>query len=319
MFILEVDWAIYKRLTGYPLDSSGRPRIDPATGAPTNRERIGPPDLNPYEKLYNEDTGEFTPVLPKLPSYGIRIPMMKGSRAPQGITSFNPDGLPLFDKFERNAFRQVPVFDENITGRKIEDIWPCVTFRWNGIDFDQRVFVYHDPFGQQDTASDPVQVTNRNGDVVLEGFAKNLVRPHPESWPMTYVITAYSKSRIELGLICNEIIRLFPARGAVNVEMADGTVHPCDMLLQRTETLDEGGDQILMTRGDDEQRGFVRAFIYSVESYVDNTVNAYGTDDIRKVVAVRERILELDSLMGELATKESESDLNQGELKPITA
>jgi len=317
MFPLEVDWAIYKRLVGFPLDSSGRPRLDPATGLPVNREVIGPPDLNPYERIYDEATGEFTTVYPRLPSYGVRIPLVKGPRAPQGITTFNPDGLPLFDKLERNAFKQVPVFDQNITGRKIEDIWPCVTFRWSGLDFDPRVFVYHDPFGAPDTSSPPYSVLNRDGAVVQSGFEKNIVRPHPESWPMTYVITAFAKSEIELGLICSQIVRLFPGRGALNVEFADGTVHPCDMLLQRTETLDEGGDQVLMTRGGEEQRGFVRAFVYTVEAYTDNTVNAYGSDDIRKVTAIKERILELDSVMGGLATKESEQDLNQGE-KPVT-
>jgi hypothetical protein len=317
---LEMDLAIYKRLTGYPLDSQGKPLTDGA-GVPTNRERIGPPDLNPYERTYDATTGTFTTVLPTLPSYGIRIPLMKGPfRGGAGITSFSPDAIPLFDKFDESALRQVPVFDENITGRKIDDIWPCVTFRWFGLDFDPKTFVYHDPIGTPDTGSPLVQIKNAAGTVIEEGRAKNLRRPHPESWPMQYVITAYAKNKIELGLICAEIARLFPARGAINVTFADGTSHPCDMLLLRTDTLDEGADQVVMTRGPEEQRNYARAFVYSVESYLDNTVNKYGVTDTRSVVAVRERLLELDVIMADLSVLQgSYKDMNLGELLPITA
>lgn len=316
---LEVDLAIYRRLTGYPLDSTGRPLTDGA-GVPTNRECIGPPDLNPYERIYDAETGTYTTVLPVLPSYGIRVPLLKGSfRGSQGLNSQAPNAIPLFDKFEPDAFKQVPVFDQNVTGRDIENIWPCVTFRMITFDFDGSVFVFHDPFKHPDTTSEPVQILNRAGDVVQEGFSKNVVRPHPEAWKMTYAITAYAKSTVEMGLICAEISRLFPSRGAVNVTFASGEVHACDMLLQRTETLDEGGDQVLMTRGPEQERSLAKAFIFVVEGYADNTVNKFGVRDTRSVVAVRERILELDRIMGDLAIEESNEDLNLGELKPITA
>jgi hypothetical protein len=236
------------------------------------------------------------------------------------LNSLAPDALPLFDKFEPGTFRQVPVFDQNITGRNIEDIWPCVTFRMITFDFDGSTFVFHDPFKVQDTTSEPVAILNRNGETVQSGFSKNLVRPHPEGWKMTYAITAYAKNTVEMGLICAEISRLFPARGAVNVTFASGEVHACDMLLQRTETLDEGGDQVQMTRGAEQQRSLAKAFIYVLEGYADNTVNKFGVRDTRSVVAVRERLLELDQIMSDLAVIDGKTeDLNLGELKPITA
>ncbi len=318
MIFLEVDLAIYKRLTGYPIDHHGRPQTDGA-GIPINRERIGPPGMNPSERAYNSETEEFTPIYPVLPSYGIRIPMMTGTfRGQHGSTSYDPASIPLFERFEPHTFRQVPVFDQNITGRKIDDVWPCVTFRWFGLDFDPKVFIYHDPFISPDTTSELVQIRNSEGLLVQEGYAHNLVRPHPDSWPMMYVITAYAKTHIEMGLICAEIIRLFPARGAINVQFASGEVHPCDMVLQRTETLDEGGDQALLVRGPEDQRGLARAFIYSVESYIDNTVNKFGVLDTQSVVAVRERLLELDLIMGDLSIQNDNRDMNLGELEPIT-
>jgi len=82
--------------------------------------------------------------------------------------------------------------------------------------------------------------------------------------------------------------------------------------------LDEGGDRVLMTRGAEEQREYARAFVYTVESYIDNTVNRYGVQDTRSYVAVRERLLELDRIMGDLAIEGQEKDLNLGELEPIT-
>lgn len=318
MMLLEVDLAIYKRLSGAPLDDRGRPMTDGA-GIPINRERIGPPDLLPYERVYDAGTKTSTAVLPTLPSYGVRVPLTKGPVSRQGLTSYNQDGLPVFDKFEPYSFRQVPVFDQNMTGRKIDDVWPCVTFRWMGMDFDPKVFVYHDPFGSQDEESPAVNILNRSGTVIQSGFAKNLRRPHPEAWTMTYVITAHAKSAVELALICTEIVRLFPARGALNVTLANGELHAWDMLLQRTETMDEGGNEVLMTRGGEEQRSFARAFVYTVESYMDNTVNKYGSQDTREYVAIRERLLELDRLQdGVLRAQESNEDANLGELSPIT-
>lgn len=317
MMPLEVNLAIYKRLTGAPLDGSGRPMTD-GSGVPLNRERIGPPDLNLNERIFDPETGEYTEVLPTLPSYGIRVPMtLQNSR--QGLTSYNQDALPLFSKFDPKAMTQVPVFDQNMSGRKFDDIWPCVTFKWMGMDFDAKTFVYHDPFGAPDTDSELVNIRNRNGDIIQTGYARNLVRPHPESWPMTYTITAHAKSELEIAMICAEIARLFPARGALNVEFANGEVHACDMLLLRTATMDPGGDEAVMTRHPAEQREFSRAFVYVVESYLDNTVNKYGISDTRSVAAITQRILDLDAIMGDMIVRKStDEELNLGELKPIT-
>lgn len=317
MMPLEVDLALYRRLSGAPLDERGRPQTD-GNGEPINREMIGPPDLRPYERVYDEETATYTAVLPTLPSYGVRIPLVKGSSR-HGLTSFNQDAVPLFDKFEPHSFRQVPVFDQNMTGRKIDDVWPCVTFRWMGMDFDAKTFVYHDPFGSQDTESPAVNITNRLGTTIQSGYSRNLRRPHPQAWSLSYVVTVHAKSLVELALICSSVTRLLPARGALNVSFADGSQHACDMLLQRTETMDEGGNEVLMTRGPEEQRSYARAFVYTVEGYEDNTVNKFGVLDTRSTVAIRERILELDRLQdGILRAQESNEDLNLGELSPLT-
>lgn len=319
MIFLELDWAIFKRLTGVPLDSTGRPLLDDK-GIPKNLERIGPPDLNDSEREWDETRQDFVPRLPLLPSYGIRIPVMKAaSRGQQGLTSFAPSALPIFAGFEPNAFKQIPIFDENVSGRKFEDTWPCVSFRWLTTDFDPSVFVYHDPFGGPDPLSLPKQIRNSQGEVIQTGQEYNLARPHPESWPADYALTVRAKNGIELRLICDALTTLFPARGGINVEFASGELHTCDMFLLRTENLDEGGvEGAQMTRGAEEQRGLIRSFVYRIEAYKDNTTNQFGSNDTRRELAIVERILELERVQSDRVTKESELDLNLGELEPIT-
>lgn len=320
MLLLEAELAVYKRLTGYPLDAKGRPLLG-TDGLPKNREVIGPPDLLPYERIYDPITDTFQPVFPKLPSYGIRIPTMKAPFMGQrGLTSQDPVALRLFDGFESNSFKQVPVFDQNISGRKWEDVWPCVTFRTMAVDFDPKVFVYHDPFNDPDTSSAPFDVQNYKGDVVQQGYVKNLVRPTPDSWVITMVITAWAKESMELALLCAEIMKLFPPKGALTVTWASGEQHTCDMLLQRTETLDSGGNDVFATQGPEEQRSFARAFVFQIEGYFDNTANKYGIQGSalaqREQIAIRERLLEIHDIMTGVAG--AERDLNLNELLPIT-
>lgn len=325
MISLETDLAIYKRLTGYPLDAKGRPALDEKTGIPINREVIGPPDLNLVEHTYDPNTDTLTPLLPRLPSYGIRLPSRKaGFTGLRGLTSNDPAAYRPFEAgYEPNNFVQVPVFDQNTSGRKWDDVWPCVTFRWMGLEPDPAVSVYHDPFGGPDPTSLPVQIKNDQGVVVASGFDQVTIRPHPEGWLLLYAITARAKNQTDLALIETQIMQLFPARGAINVTFMDGSTHACDMLLRRVVTLDDGQDNVLLTHGPEEQRDFARAFIYVVEGYMDNTANKFGVQGTqwatRNAPAIIERIMEIGKLMDGVVSDLQTEDLNSKELNAFTA
>jgi hypothetical protein len=313
----ETDLAIYKRLTGYPLDSKGRPLLD-ATGVPVNREVIGPPEMNGYDKIWDAPNQKFIEAPPQLPSYGVRVPLAKqGQTGARGLTNQDPDALrPFALGFEPNSFRQVPVFDQNLSSRKYDDIWPCVTFRWNEVEFEPGTYVFHDPIGYNDPTSAPVAIKNRLGQTIESGYAQNVRRRHPESWNPYYTISAWAKTLIELQFITQQIMYLFPGKGALTIEFQDGRKHTCDMLLQRTLVLDESRDEVPGTQGPEEQRGYGRAFVYLVEGYLDNTTNQFGVQDVRSNPAVIQRLFEIDNIMTGIAQPPS-TDLNLQELAPI--
>lgn len=299
MLFVETDFAIYKRLVGYPVDDKGRPMVD-TLGVPTNREVIGPPNYN------------FDGSPPLLPSYGIRLPTMPAPhRAQRGLTSRDPDAVRQFlAGFDPLSFRQVPVFDQNISGRKVDDLWPCVTFRLNGARFDPSVHVYDDPFMVPDPSSASVTIMNQWGDTIDTGRVGALIRPHPESYVATYVITGHSKNLTEMNLILGQILYLFPARGGLTITLQDGSTHTCDMLLQRIVNL-KGDEEALLTLDLDEEREQSWACIYEVETYLDNSTNQFGVQDIYARPVVVQRILELDDIQGRMI--EQPYDMNTRE------
>jgi len=307
MQFLGTNLAIYKRLTGYPLDSKGRPQLD-GSGVPMNREVIGPPN----------STLDGSP--PQLPSYGVRIPMMKEAfRGQRGLTSNDPDALRALQKgFDPRNMRQVPVFDENTTGRKWADIWPCVTFRWSGAAFNASTSYYADPFIDQDGGSAPFDVTNRDGDVVQSGYKSNDVRPLPEAYDHLYVITVWSKDPIERALLVDCVLGLFPGRGGLTVQWQSGESHTCDMSQERIDHIDSGTQGAGATVGGEEQRELGTVLLYRVEAYRDNTTSDYGVQGLFSYPAILERLLEMDDLQTGLIVR-PEEDLNLQELETLPA
>lgn len=274
MIFLAVDLAVFERLTGAPLDAKGRPVLD-NSGVPKNRSVIGPPKRG------------------ALPSYGIVLPVLKAPHDNANmLTTKDPDAVRLFeDGYDPQAVRQVPIFDENLDARKWDEVWPCVSFRWRSHDFDEKSFIYTDPFNEVHTKGVPVTVDG------VAGKKTTRVRPEPMGWKMEYVLTAYSKTRMELGLICEQLQRLFPPRGALTVRQMDGSTITVDMLLTRTENLDQqGSDGAMKSLGLQEQEYLARAYTFSVEMYDDTTDNKFGFHDIYTTKVVTERVLELKTL-----------------------
>jgi hypothetical protein len=285
MSYLAVDLALFELLTGAPLDSEGRPRLGD-DGLPVNRNSVRGP----------EKGGGLAP------SWGIRIPMLKHPQhASPGLSTKRPDAVRPFSLgFTPNAYKWVPVFNENVEGRAWEDVWPCVTFRYLDADFDGSVSPYHDPF--QEPYGAKVDLKNQHGEVVQSGQTQVKVRRHPEAWPVTYQVRVWTKNGTELHLIEKAVRTLFTARGVLFVPQADGARLPFDMLFTGYENLDQMGNEVKMVAGQ-EQRYLSRAFNYQIEAYEDNTTNEFGTNDVSYETVVYQRILEMQQLMGQMAVE----------------
>jgi len=296
VIFLAVEWAIYKRLTGWPVDSKGRPQVG-ADNKPLNSLIIGPPE-----------TG-------RKPSYGVRIPQLKAPYdLSHPLTSKTPDAIRLFEKgAESQGFRNIPVFFEGIDGRSYEDIWPCVTFRCSGFDQNEATFVYFDPF--EDGSGDDADILNQNGEVVQSGKSEVTVRKHPESWDLEYTITCYAKTPHEIGLVIESLIYLFPQRGVLEVEQMDGSVLALDMILQRVQDVGARAGSLALQIEKDQSEYYGRAFTYKVEGYFDNTANKFGVSDTYSVPAILKRIVELSETQESLAKP---TDYNLLELEQIT-
>jgi hypothetical protein len=285
---LAVDLAIFERLVGAPIDGNGNPVLD-AKGIPVNRLLVAPP-LSPYGRL---------------PSYGVRIPMLTQPRdTRRAFSSKNGNTIKMND-YSRTAFMKVPVFPESLSGADYQDLWPVVTFYWMDESFNSETYIYADPIEMKDVSAPTEQVVNRNGEVVASGPTRMKYMAHPDAYDLLYVIRVWSKDKIELRLICDSVKKLFPARGVLEVERADGTKAALDMFMEGVDNFDVGGAEIAET-GEGEQRGYSRAFVYRIEAYVDNTVdtNAMWVED-----TVRSRILELTNLQGTLVENVGSVDL----------
>ena len=102
----------------------------------------------------------------------------------------------------------------------------------------------------------------------------------------------------DIRFLCSAIPRLFPPRGGIVLRQMDGTDRAADFLLKRTENRDRGGDEIARMLGVEEQRCYERVFVYTLEANEDNTLNAFGMNDITTHDAVTERLMELANIQG---------------------
>lgn len=289
MLYLTCSWAIFQRLTGFPLDSVGNPLLDPKTRKPVNQLLFSPPDVMPRRR----------------PSYGVRIPEpVAGYDVIQDLSTKSPNGARLFEKgFKRQAFRQVPVFIEGIKGRPWESVWPCVVVRW--VDEQPRATEnhYYDPFEGPDENSPHMSIYNGDGEVIAGGRTQRYRRPHPNGVDMLFDIRIYSKHIIEVGLIVEAVKRLFPQKTAIEIEQADGTTHTCDMLLDRQSVEDATGGVEGAGKTLENERYMCRVLRYRIEAYEDNTQNAFGSEAITYQSVVLNRVVEVQATQSILATQ----------------
>lgn len=283
MLSLSVDLAIFQRLTGAPLDNQGRPVLD-ASGVPVNRSLINPPSLG--------GTG---------PSYGIRIPVAKDPRQVFDLKTSSPGTMQLFDRgFYRDQYRQVPVFWEGTGGRDWEDIWPCVVFSQTG-ESNPDHYIYYDDIEAWDPST-PEYIDEEGN----EGRGGIFTSPHPEQSIFNYAIKVYAKNRVELSLIEDQVKRLFPQKGAIVVDRADGSQAAFDMIRYLIDDLSpRPGDKARALLGD--QRFYGKAFSYRIEAYADHTVRGFGDQfSQQREVTILGRVQELVDTQNALAVQSGE-------------
>ncbi len=286
MLSLACDLAIFKRLTGHPLDSQGRPVRDPVTHIPINRHVIGPPNGSD-ETL--------------APSYGVRIPTPKG---PTGLDlkTNNPDAIKLYDAgFHRDDYRQVPVFWDGTTGREWDGIWPCVVFGQSG-EIEHDVYTYYADIDQVDLSAGTAILDDGTTEVPAGYFTS----PQPEQSIYTYVIKAYAKNRVEMSLLDDQIKRLFPQKGAILVERADGSLVPFDMIRGAVDDISpRGSDKEKALIGD--QRFYAKAYNYRIEAYGDYTVRGFGDQfSQEKTSVILTHVMEMVDFQTQVVTQSFE-------------
>jgi hypothetical protein len=258
--------ALFERLTGYPLDSTGRPMVDPATGRPVNRHG----------------------------SYGIRFPTPRETVSSTALSTDNPSALRLFGRgFHSNVYNQVPVFMEGPDSVRFEDVWPCVSFVESDIVPNAGdPFVYYDPIVDR---SGSATVTNDVNDYELTGADQIITRAHPEPFLQMVTIKVYSKDPVERTFINRAVLHAMKTKSAISVEQGDGSFRMIDYFLDRVAYFDQGEAFSPNTAtGPTHDRYLCTAFTYMFETHLDNSVQGFGTLDIQEPQdTILHRILEI--------------------------
>lgn len=281
-------FAVFRRLTGYPLDAQGNPLLN-ADGTPRNIEG----------------------------SYGLRLPALRRGDDDQNLSRLNPDGLRLWDRgYHPNQFVQVPVWLEGVEAKKWEDVWPCCSFGISDIQVGGNPYSYDTtdgadgiwpagtvgPTGDQGSET----ITNPATGYTYAHPTSRTVRPNPEPWDVLVTVSLYSRSPVEMAFLERAFLNLFRQKGALLVEQLDGTSRPYDMVFERYSTMDQGEPYDPQQGTGGEHAAYLhRAFTYRVETFLDNSASRFGTNEFRTAGIIRERILELAALQTTLVETRS--------------
>lgn len=268
---LALAFAIFRRLTGYPLDAQGRPRST-SMGVPENIDGC----------------------------FGLRIPQRKTSPAGTAskiLSTGAPDALRLYARgFEQHGYVQVPVFFQGVDRRKFAGIYPACFFNYSGLDLGEQ---YVQDQGNEPT--DGIESTSGTRTIVssptgTEREVPDLIlkRKHPNHWNVEMSISLESRDPIELMMLDAALLRIFPRFGGIKVERADGTSAHIDFWWSRYAVMDQGeAFNPAVGEGAEVDAALRRTHTYVFETWLDNSVNGFGSYDIVEAETVLQRILEL--------------------------
>jgi hypothetical protein len=242
--------AVFEKLTGFPFDAGGRPVIDPVTRRPVNRHR----------------------------SWGMRFPTPKFSNSKTAPSTDNPSGLRMWDRgYNRNLHTPVVVYMEGSDAKRYEDVFPSLSFVESDIMVGKDPYLFDDPIGYTEGMA---VITNPATGYTEEGPGELHYRKHPTPWDVIYTFRLYSRDPVEIQWLERCFLDMWGTKGSISVERADGTLQGVDYELERVAFFDQGEMFNPKTGiGDSEDRHLSRAFTIKFETYLDNTVQGFGTND----------------------------------------
>lgn len=272
-------FSIFRRLTGYPLDSSGNPRKVAGTNTPMNIEG----------------------------KWGLRIPLFKDStNAVRNLSTDTPGGInPLRSAWHKDQYRQVPIYFDGIDNMGWSKIFPACSFSVTDIRAGGDEPIFDLPDGQDgiSVASAEVHdVTNSiTGEVIAEDVPESYsIREHPDVYEVEIGFTLYAKNPFEMMFMERAFLHLFDPKLGLKVERLDGTIETVDFKFERYVAMDQGEPY-------DSQKGTAgsypafmkRGFIYTFETYLDNSLDGFDTYDFATYETILETYLKTCNILDE--------------------
>lgn len=257
--------AIFEKLTGFPFDNSQRPVLDPTTLLPTNRHK----------------------------SFGMRIPVPSVNVSRGALSTDNPSALRLWGRgYQKDLYMPIVVHMEGPDAKKYEDVWPSVSFVESDILPGKDPYIYRDPIG---VLSGDATITSHLTGATETGPNQGMFRKHPTPWNVVYTVRMFSRNPVEIQWMERCFLDMWDVKGAISVERADGQFRMVDYEMERVAFFDQGeGFNPKTGVGPTEDRHLSRAFTLMFETYLDNTVQGFGTQDwTGPEYTVLERIMEI--------------------------
>ena len=198
---------------------------------------------------------------------GIRIPIFERR---------NLAKTDAFDPFRTipDRWDQVAIFNKKTQGREWEEIFPCVTYdlitmvpqweTWLPPSRKNRVVLAGE--------GGDVVVYNQYGDIVGSGKEISASRPLGDPLDLMYQIEVHSKIEYEAYFILRALNKVFPLRGNLLVEQADGSTPSFDMSLTDMAILEEETPAYEGSTGGPGDYLYRRyAWTYLIEGFIDTT------------------------------------------------
>lgn len=269
---LALTLALFERLSGAPLDSERRTRLQ-ANGTPVNRHG----------------------------SYGVRIPVPKTVQAlRQALASDNPAGVRLWGRgLEQTTYQPVLVQVDGVDGKRNDEVWPCVTIVETDILPGSDPYFYRDPIEE---TTGVATITNPITGGTTTGTDQVRTRRHPDPYNVVYTVGAFARSSIERNLLTRAILYILGPKGAISVENPDGTYRMVDYSHDRTAYVNQG-EAYNPKRGSvaTEDQHMAAHLTYVFETHLDNSAQGFGTHDWSSWEnTILTRILEIQSTDGQI-------------------
>lgn len=269
MMELALMFAIFRRLSGYPLDAQGNARRD-TSGTLLNRDGV----------------------------QGVVIPMRLQGQERSDLGTDNPDALRLFDQgFSRTALRKVPVWLRGTNDRRWTDVWPCISMMKvddtaGTIQWSYREDLFMSSSGTQ-TIRDPG--TGVAVDTTYDTFT---TRVRPGTWDLWFTFSLWSKDPLEMALMEDAVKGMWDRQGSLPVDNAAGEVMYVNYVRERYAIVDGGGTA-------DPERGvgpttdsyLRRDYTYRFETMLDNSVNGFGFADVVTRQTILQQFLEAQEVV----------------------